>query len=101
MSNATYKYSFWLTFTPGASAPRCTRNMPAIAVDERAMFCTVELPRSLFTRPQLTATITVNEVPSEPMNINVEAAETALSEVLGASVVFTVTPPSTPEPEAE
>lgn len=94
----TIKYAFWLRFEASGKAPSCSRNMPAMGVHERAMFCKVELPKSLFIRPQLTATITVGEIPTEPMHIDIEAAETALSEVLGATVVFTV---QHPEPEVK
>ncbi|MBZ9873117.1 hypothetical protein LB542_19910 [Mesorhizobium sp. BR1-1-9] len=93
MTAPVIKYSFWLVFNDAGSAPRCTKNPPALAIDERAMWVKAELPRSLFTRPQMTATIQVNEVLQEPFHVDIEAAETVLSEVLGATVVFTVQPP--------
>lgn len=93
MSVQVIKYTFWLRFGRDGRTPNVSKNMPAMAADERAMQCSVELPLSLFIRPHLTATIRIGETQQEPMNIDIEAAESALSEVLGASVVFTVTPP--------
>jgi len=94
----TIKYSFWLRFSYDGRHPTASKNQPPLGVDERAMHCVVELPRSLFVRPQLVANIRVNELPAEPMSINIEAAETALSEVLGVDVLFTVVPAKPEEP---
>lgn len=94
--NDTIKYSFWLRFCSDGTTPNISKNPPAMGTDERAMKCSVELPKSLFVRPQLTATIKVGEMPQEPLNFDIEAAENVLSEVLGARVVFSVEPP---EPE--
>ena len=96
MPNQTIKYSFWLTFGRNGSV-RATKNAPALAIDERAMQCVVELPSSLFTRPQLKATIQVPEIDATPPEIDIEAAETALSEVLGATVMFEVVQPAKDE----
>lgn len=90
--NRTIKYSFWLRFSRGG-AVHATKGQPSMGVDERSMQCNVELPLSLFIRPQMTANIVIGELPERPFNIDIKAAETALSEVLGAQVIFTVTPP--------
>lgn len=89
----TIKYSFWLRFSKHGGLPRTFKNNPAIAVDERAMHCVVELPRTLFARPQLTARIVVDENAQEPPHIDVAAVENMLAGAIGAEVRVTVTEP--------
>lgn len=93
MTKQVQRYSFWLTFDRYGTTPRTTLKPPALSVDERAMQCSVELPISLFTRPSLKATIQVPSIETAVPEIDVVAAETVLSEVLGAEVLFEVIPP--------
>lgn len=87
------KYSFWLRFSRSGSV-HCSKNPPPLGVDERAMKVAVDIPATLFTRPQLAATITVPEMPQQPLTFDIDAAETALSEIVGASVMISVVDPA-------
>ncbi len=84
------RYSFWLRFDRFGGYPKSSKNIPALRPDERAMRCTVEIPKSVFVRPQLTAHIKVDEIDADIPHIDVEAAENALADVLGVDVVFNV-----------
>lgn len=92
MPESTRKYEFWLIFGRNGSV-RTTKRAPGLEINERAMQCSVNLPESIFTRPSLKATIQVPSIDTAVPEINIEAAETALSEVLGATVAFEVIPP--------
>lgn len=87
-----HRFEFWLIFSRSGGV-RTTKRLPSLDMRERAMQCQVDLPKSLFTRPQLKATINVPEIDTEVPEINIEAAETALAEVLGVDVSFTVKHP--------
>lgn len=89
MREQTITSKFWLTFNSRGSV-KATKGRPSMDVNERAMQCEVTLPASLFTRPQLKATIEVLPIETEVPEINIEAAETALAGVLGTDVVLEV-----------
>ncbi len=89
----TITYKFWLAFDSDGNTPRTTKNLPTMGPHSRAMHCSVSLPKSLFTRPQLKATIKVPEIDASVPEVNIEAAETALAEVIGATVSIEVLPP--------
>jgi hypothetical protein len=69
---------------------RMTRGAPGLDSNERALALTLKVPHSLFKVPQLSATITLGEQLVEPQQIDIEAAEAALTEALGARVEITV-----------
>ncbi|WP_342361348.1 hypothetical protein [Terrarubrum flagellatum] len=77
-------YEFWLVFDARGNM-RLTRTKGTIDRDERAMFLTATLPKSLFTRPELRGTITICPDTSKPI-INVAAAGDALKKVLGFDI---------------
>jgi len=92
MSERMIKYDFWLTLGRNGSV-KATKRAPGLHTDERGMHCNVELPLSLFTRPSLQATIQVPAIDTTVPAIDIEAAETALSKVIGATVRMEVLPP--------
>lgn len=83
---------FWLIFDAWG-AVRLTRGEPDLSANERGMKMTAKLPHALFNRPQLSGSITVQEPVSEPMNIDLTAAATALKEALGVEIDLKVVPP--------
>lgn len=77
------KTQFYLTVNKSGSV-KTYKNPPALAWDEVAILLNLELPNRLFQKPQLQASIVVDEKDVEPTIINVdtqnnirEAIETA------------------------
>lgn len=60
----------------------------------RAMKMRVELPRSIFNVPQLSANVIVNEYSVKPVEIDTTVMENMLSEQFGAQVKITIEGPS-------
>ena len=83
------EYSYWLVFD-NAGSMRLSRGQPALAPNERGMAVTTTLPRSLFATPQLRATINITDQGAPAMEIDVNAAGTALAAALGCEVVMSV-----------
>lgn len=79
------EYSFWLSFRDDGTM-RFTRTKPGVYRGERAMRCSAKLPKSLFTTPTLSATITVDDAGAAAMTVDVRAASDALSLALGVDV---------------
>lgn len=79
------EYCFWLTFYADG-AMRFTRTRPALGRTERSMRCVATLPKSLFSTPTLSATITVDDAGAAAMAVDVRAASDALSLALGVDV---------------
>lgn len=67
----TMKQQFYLTFSQGGGVPKVTKNRPAVAPDEVCAAFEVDLPDSLFTRPQLYAQVQIPD-PETPMKIDTE-----------------------------
>ena len=79
------QYSFWLVFD-AAGGLRFSRGQPSLSRGERSMSCTASLPLSLFSTPELKATIGVSgPVPSE-FKIDVEAVGAALRQAVGCDI---------------
>ena len=76
---------FWLVFDAWG-AVRLTRGEPDLKNGERAMMMKAKLPHKLFNIPQLSATISVPEPTSEPIQIDTTAAAEALKAVVGADI---------------
>lgn len=86
------EYGFWLTFYADG-AMRFTRTRPTLGRTERSMRCSATLPKSLFTTPTLSATITVDDAGATAMTVDVRAASDALSLALGVDVDLRVSGP--------
>lgn len=87
------EYGYWLVF--GADgALRFTRTEPTTSRGERAMSCVATLPRSLFKTPELRATLTVADTGAPAIEIDVNAAAAALSQVVGCFVQVEVIDPT-------
>ncbi len=84
-----WEIAFWLTFNNSGDV-RLTRGQPALAANECAMAVRVNLPHSLFRTPQLSATITLGEKLTPDAHIDLQAAEQALTDALGARVEITI-----------
>lgn len=78
-------YGFWLIFDDRGGM-RFARQNPNVGRDERAMFMEATLPRSLFTTPQLRATISVADPGEVPPKIDIAAASEALRQALGVDI---------------
>lgn len=85
------EYGFWLTFD-ATGGVRLTRNPPAVGRGERAMSIITRLPKSLFTTPTLSASITLSDEGVGQMTIDVEAANAALKQALGVDIDLRITP---------
>ncbi|MBP8235696.1 MAG: hypothetical protein KAY22_25710 [Rhizorhabdus sp.] len=83
------EYCYWLVFDADGGV-RLSRGQPSLAPGERGMSITTTLPRSLFATPQLRATINITDQGTPAMEIDVNAAGTALAAVLGCEVVMSV-----------
>jgi len=70
---------------------RLTRGRPSTSPIERSMAVTAKVPKSLFTVPELSAKIVLPDNAAPPVELDLSAAETALSEALGARVALTFT----------
>jgi hypothetical protein len=84
-----WEIGFWLVFNADGSV-RMTRSEPTCYGMERAMAMTAKIPHSLFRVPQLRGTIELNHDNAPPVEIDVSAAATALTEALGARVELTI-----------
>lgn len=91
-------YSFWLRFDASGRAPHVSKNPPGIGMGERAMQVKMQIPKSVFSQPQLIAKIAVEHEQTETVEIDVEAAETALVDALGCTVVVDVVHPDLDTP---
>lgn len=69
---------------------RLTRGQPGMASDERSMAVNLKVPHALFKVPVLSAQIAISEPTGGAPEIDITAAEEALSEALGARVEITV-----------
>lgn len=83
------EYSYWLVFDDEGGV-RLSRGQPSLSPCERGMSLSTTLPRSLFATPQLRATINITDQGAPAMEIDVNAAGTALAAALGCEVVMTV-----------
>lgn len=81
--------SFWLIFNADGSV-RMTRGEPDCFGLERAMQVTAQVPHSLFSVPALSAKIVLGEREVPPVQLDIQAAENALSEMLGARIELTM-----------
>jgi hypothetical protein len=89
----TIKFDFYLTFKANGSV-RVTKGYPGqLSRDERAMRMNADIPRGLFTTPELRATIVVPEPQSEPIQIDIQAASAALRAVIGTDIDLRVVSP--------
>jgi hypothetical protein len=93
MTQRMIKYDFWLRFSRHRTVPHTSKNPPGLGMHDRAMKVHMEVPESVFTRPQMKANITVDHPEQEDMEIDVSAAETALAGVLGCTVAIDVVHP--------
>lgn len=84
-----WQVDFWLTFNNRGDV-RISRGQTSVAADERSMFVSAKLPHALFKVPQLSATINVGAKETPDIEIDIEAAEAALTEALGARVEITI-----------
>lgn len=79
------EYAFVLVMKADGSL-RLTRNMGRLMRDERAMSCTLTVPKTIFQTPSLKAAITLSDAGAAPVQIDVEAAKTALRSALGVDI---------------
>lgn len=87
-----WEVALFLIFNDRGDA-RMTRGFPDMAGNERALSLTLKIPHSLFKVPQLSATIALGEKEVPDAHIDIEAAEAALTEALGARVEIMVKEP--------
>jgi hypothetical protein len=80
---------FYLVFNNRGDV-RLTRGAPGLASSERAMSMTAKLPHSLFKVPQLRGTINLTDQRVGSPEIDIAAAEAALTDALGAQVELTL-----------
>lgn len=57
----TIEYGFWAYLARDGSLAKITKNRGAVPRDQRAMFLSISVPASIFTEPEMRATITVEE----------------------------------------
>ncbi len=85
----TIEYGLQLVFDDQGGA-RTTRTAGKLAANERAMSITVTLPKSIFKRTSLTATIKVEDNDFSIPPIDISAIQSSLRDAFGADVVLTV-----------
>ena len=76
-----------------------TRNKPLISRSERAMAVIARLPKSLFSTPTLSATLTLTDEGAGVIVVNLEAANAALKQALGVDIDLRITPTTEGTPE--
>lgn len=84
-----WKVGLYLIFNAEGDV-RMSRGYPSMSGNERALSITMKVPHSLFKVPQLSATITLGEKEVPDTEIDIAAAEAALTEALGARVELIV-----------
>jgi hypothetical protein len=87
-----WEVSLWLVFDAWGGA-RMTRGEPDISANERAMRLSINVPHSLFKVPQLSAKIDIAGRDAPPVELDLAAIETALSDAVGAKVEITIKEP--------
>ncbi len=92
MADPMVKYRFWLRVDANGNTPGVTKNAPALGIHERGMRIDLAIPRSVFIRPHMQATIAVTRDEQERATIDIQAAESALTEVLGCDVLMEIKP---------
>lgn len=93
-----WRFVFWLVFDKHGKI-RQTMREPDVGRDERKMHVTADLPKSLWSSPELKATIRVTEDNREPkFEIDLAAAGDALRGALGVDIDMRIVPPE-PEPD--
>lgn len=83
--STSYAFRFWVVFCP-TRKPRITIQNPRLERDERALYIEATLPKSLWSTPQLKATITMDDPGSVDMSLDVAAASDALKSALGVDI---------------
>jgi hypothetical protein len=91
-------FGFWLVFNKDISV-RCVANAPPLGRDERSMYLNVKLPLSLWDTPTLRASIDVASGSVVPVNIDIDAMQTAVQQAIGMDVDLRVIEPATPATE--
>ena len=87
-------FEFWLVFSEDGSV-RLTRTMPRLDRNERSMFMSSKLPKSLWITPSLRASIEVDQdqAPAE-IKLDVAAASEALRAALGVDIDLVIHQPN-------
>lgn len=92
-------FDIWLVFKRSGSV-RMTIREADIARDERKMFLTVRMPKSLWSSPELKGTITVTDDNREPvLQIDAQAASEALRQAIGVDIDLLIHRKDIPETE--
>jgi hypothetical protein len=81
--------SAWLIFDVEGSLS-LTRGSPSIGRGQRAMQLTLTVPIALFATPSLSASITLEGAGAPDLQIDVQAAEAALKQIVGCDVSILV-----------
>ena len=89
-------FSFWLSFDVGGDVA-LTRTEPTVSRDQRAMQVTTTLPKSLFVTPTISATLNVLADTVKSHEIDVETLTSAMRDVVGVDIDFTITSQEQPE----
>lgn len=98
---AHWRFAFWLVFDSNGKVRQTVRE-PDISRTERKMLVYADLPKSLWSSPELKATIRVTEDNREPeFEIDLAAAGAALRGALGVDIDMRVVPPPAEESEEE
>lgn len=91
--------SVWVIINERGSV-RHTKNAPSTRADEVALKVSFKLPKALFARPVVRATVTVDEKAIAPKDISPEVlvnTATLIEQSLGMKVELAVIPPEDPE----
>lgn len=92
-----WRFVFWLVFDNNGKI-RQTMREPDISRNERKMQIVADLPKSLWSSPELKATIKVTDDNREPkFEIDLTAAGDAMRSALGVDVEMRIVPPSEEE----
>lgn len=79
------EYSLWLVFDDRGGV-RLARRRPSLSRNERAMAITAKLPLTLFSTPELKASISVDPSNVSSVNFDLDQVGSILSSALGIEV---------------
>lgn len=87
-----WRFVFWLVFDKHGKI-RQTMREPDVSRDERKMLVTADLPKSLWSSPELRATIRVTDDDHEPkFDLDLTAAADAMRGALGVDIDMRIVP---------
>lgn len=85
-NDTQYIFEGVLNVHPDKGCKLTARESKSVAAGSRNISLTINLPKSLFETPQISATVTVSDEQAHALTIDTEAAADALQAVIGAQI---------------